>query len=186
MRKIKQFVWVTKKQMIAGGIGLVLLMGSSLILSQYPPSARDIYSKYMELESQKKGLGSEYLARFDGKGLFGKLELKRLDEMVLIVQGNINNLQQELDTIKVTDVKIEQNKYSGYDNIVIKVKNNGDTTINYVKLDLYYKDKNNNIVKSEWTNDASPIKPGATQKIEKMTDKDDSWNAVTVEVGDFR
>lgn len=185
MKKIQELIKTTKGKIMIWALSFAIV-GGGYILSQIPPSAEKILDKYTRLEKQKVGLGSEYLSKFDGKGIFGKLEIKRLEEMTEIVSVNIDRLQKEMNTVEVVSVDIQEGEYGGYDNIVTTVKNNGTTTINYVELDLFYKDENKTIVKSEWTNDNAKLKPGATQKIEKMTKKDDSWKYVTVEVSDFK
>lgn len=55
--------------------------------------------------------------------------------------------------------------FSDYRDINITIKNNGNENINYVKINLYFKDKNGNVIKSDWANDDSCIKSNSRQTI---------------------
>ena len=55
---------------------------------------------------------------------------------------------------------------AGTDKLSIYVYNDSDKDISYIKINLYEK-KNGKIIHSDWTNDASIIKAGAKQTIEK-------------------
>lgn len=70
-----------------------------------------------------------------------------------------------------------------YREVHITVKNNSKSDINYVKVNLYFYDSNGKIVKSDWTNDSSCIKPGATQRLEKMVNK--GWATFKTEVAEY-
>lgn len=88
--------------------------------------------------------------------------------------------QDKIDNpVKITDVDVKYK--SGYYYVTTTILNNTNRNIDYVKINLYYKDEDGNIIKSEWTNDSATIKPGASQKIEKMT-KDDGWTTVSCEI----
>lgn len=54
-----------------------------------------------------------------------------------------------------------------YEDAVIYVQNNSNKDISYIRVDIFIKDKNGKIVQSDWTNDSSTIKSGASQKIKK-------------------
>lgn len=95
--------------------------------------------------------------------------------------------EEEIKSSKV--LKIEslshENEKNGYVNLNIKVKNNTDYTISYVKINIYYLDVNGNIIQSEWTNDSSKIKPGATQTITKYTKLPDGYDSYKVEIEQY-
>lgn len=54
-----------------------------------------------------------------------------------------------------------------YEDAVIYIQNNSNKDISYIRIDIFIKDKNGKIVQSDWTNDSSTIKSGASQKIKK-------------------
>jgi archaellum component FlaF (FlaF/FlaG flagellin family) len=96
-------------------------------------------------------------------------------------------LQEQLNTVKIIKVDITKEKYnSSYHNVEVTVQNNGKENINYVKIGLDFKDKNGNIIQSDWTNDSSVIKPNAKQTIKKMVSNDIKYDTVQAEVQDFR
>lgn len=185
MKKIQELIKTTKGKIIAWGLSFIIA-GGGYILSQVPPSAEKILDKYTRLEQQKVGLGSEYLNQFDGKGFFGKLEVKRLEEMVSIVEKNIKELESSMPKAEIVKVELNRDYGSQYYDVDTTIKNVGSKNIRYIKLNIYYKDSSGNIVKSDWTNDNAIIKPGATQTISKMAKKSSEWDNVTVEVAEVK
>jgi integrase/recombinase XerD len=79
---------------------------------------------------------------------------------------------------------IDYIKYCDYVNVNVTINNGGTTAINYIKINLYYKDSSGNIIRSEWTNDDSDIEPGASQVITKMTEND-GWDSVHAEIAEI-
>lgn len=78
-------------------------------------------------------------------------------------------------------VSIDFSNYSnGYVDVNVKVLNQSGRDINYVKLNLFFYDKEDNVFRSEWTNDSAVIKDGAMQIVSKMTKND--FESVSVEV----
>lgn len=69
-----------------------------------------------------------------------------------------------------------------YEDAVIYVQNNSNKDISYIRVDIFIKDKNGNIVQSDWTNDSSTIKSGASQKIKKTLQDVRSGNTVEVKL----
>ena len=185
MKKIQELIKTTKGKIMIG-VATLFLIGGSIIVSQIPPSAEKILDKYTRLEKQKVGLGSEYLSKFDGKGIFGKLEIKRIEEMVSIVEKNIKELESSMPKVEIVKVELNRDYGSQYYDVDTTIKNVGSKNIRYIKLNIYYKDSSGNIVKSDWTNDNAIIKPGATQTISKMTKKSSEWDNVTVEVAEVK
>jgi hypothetical protein len=91
----------------------------------------------------------------------------------------------DYNAVKISKVEIEHLSYdSDYVNINVTVNNGGTTAINYIKINLYYKDSSGNIIRSEWTNDDSDIEPGASQVITKMTEND-GWDSVHAEIAEI-
>ncbi|NSB12093.1 zinc ribbon domain-containing protein [Clostridium beijerinckii] len=89
--------------------------------------------------------------------------------------------QQYTQACTVEKVEIKNKSYSSkYVDVEITVKNNTNQNINYVKVGLDFS-KSEQIVKSDWTNDNSTIKPNATQKLTKMIDHS-GWDKVHAEV----
>lgn len=99
---------------------------------------------------------------------------------------NTNTDTNTKPTLQITKIETK-NTYessSNYADVNITVHNNGDKDINYVKINLYFKDKNGNIVKSDWTNDDSCIKPNASQIITD-TVKSEGWDRVRAEIAEY-
>lgn len=69
-----------------------------------------------------------------------------------------------------------------YEDAVIYVQNNSNKDISYIRVDIFIKDKNGKIVQSDWTNDSSTIKSGASQKIKKTLQDVRSGNTVEVKL----
>jgi DNA-binding protein YbaB len=97
------------------------------------------------------------------------------------------DLKEKVDSLKIIKTEIVHPKYSSnYENIEITVQNNGKENVSYVKIGLDFKDKNGNVIQSDWTNDNSIIKPNSTQKLTKMVSKDIKYDTVQSEVLDFK
>ncbi|GKX65808.1 hypothetical protein [Inconstantimicrobium mannanitabidum] len=86
--------------------------------------------------------------------------------------------------LTITNAYLDNQK-NGYYNVVIGLKNNSSDTINYVKVNMFFKDINGNIIKSDWTNDDSPILGGAIQKLEKFCKLDDKIVHVDCEIAEY-
>ncbi|MDY6152621.1 MAG: FxLYD domain-containing protein [Terrisporobacter sp.] len=69
-----------------------------------------------------------------------------------------------------------------YEDAVIYIQNNSNKDISYIRVDIFIKDKNGKIVQSDWTNDSSTIKSGASQKIKKTLQDVRSGNTVEVKL----
>ena len=69
-----------------------------------------------------------------------------------------------------------------YEDAVIYVQNNSNKDISYIRVDIFIKNKNGKIVQSDWTNDSSTIKSGASQKIKKTLQDVRSGNTVEVKL----
>ena len=71
------------------------------------------------------------------------------------------------DKIKLSISPSSISVVKDYEDAVIYVQNNSNKDISYIRVDIFIKDKNGKIVQSDWTNDSSTIKSGASQKIKK-------------------
>lgn len=71
---------------------------------------------------------------------------------------------------------------AGIKEINISVKNDSDRDIRYIKVNLFEKDKNGKIIKSDWANDNSIIKVGARQEIKTYFDFSSSESTLDVEL----
>ncbi len=192
---IKKFI-KTKKGKISLGVASVLIITFIVIMSQYPMSLNKAYKEY---STRFDTLGSDEAYKwlreeFDGKGLFGKKELvrsaqvlnKSLEEIEKSFESTYGGSIEDFNNVKIEKVFVEDygGKYSNYDTIGITVKNNSNKNIHYIKVNLFIKDSSGNIINSDWTNDSSTIKPGATQKLTKMVEK--GYDDVSVEIADIR
>ena len=179
----------TKKGKIIIGIGAIVLLLLIAILSQYPASTKKVFKEYKE--TYDVAVFEKY---YDGKGLFGKLEVERALEVIEMAQADLNMLSvsstggtiEDKNNVEIEKVKINSKSYSSnYVDIDTTIKNNSSKSISYIKINLYFKDSNGVIVSSSWTNDNATIKPGATQIISKMIEKD-GWYSVSAEIDDIR
>ena len=87
--------------------------------------------------------------------------------------------EKKQNPLKIVSIDFS-NYSSGYVDVNVKVLNQSGRDIEYVKLNLYYHDEEDNIFRSDWTNDSAIIKDGAMQIISKMTKND--FKSVSVEV----
>lgn len=172
-----------EKKLIAVGllVGLIIIgvIGGWVYLT-IPPSGEKMYYTYLELEEYQKGYGDVYLKQFDGSRFFwGKLDQKRVEESQEYTKNLVKTWEETGAFVDIESVKLSTKDYSqNYYWVDIKVKNNGNSSIKYILIDLYFKDKDGNVVMSDWTNDNAIILPGATQVVSKMTPKDNNWDTV--------
>lgn len=114
-----------------------------------------------------------------------------IDTCEITNTGNLeeamNRYNELKDLVKIIKTKIVSPKYSSdYKTIQITVQNNSKENLNYVKIGLDFKDSSGKIIQSDWTNNDSVIKPGATQTLEKMVSKNIKFDTVHSEVLDFK
>ena len=83
-----------------------------------------------------------------------------------------NNTNTTLDNPEdKISLSISPSKFSMHENYAdatVFVHNNSNKDIAYIEVDIFIKDKNGKIVKSDWTNDPSTIKSGASQQIDTI------------------
>ena len=127
-------------------------------------SDRNIYDK------QKKRIDS-YIDSVNKKAEEDRAKAKAEAE----IQANpISIIKQEM-------VSISEN----YNEVQVTVKNNGSKNITYVKIGIDFMNESKDIVQSDWTNDSSVIKPGATQTITKMIARNGEYKYFNTEVLSF-
>lgn len=161
-----------------------------------PPSTKAVFEKIKNYDSKEAINYLDKVYPLNGKifGLFKEKNKKSKEAVLLMMIKNINDefkketgmSMADYNAVKITNVEIKNKSYSSdYVDINVTVNNGGKTPINYIKINLYYKDKNGNIIKSDWTNDSSVIQPGASQVITNMT-KSDGWHTVQAEIAEIR
>jgi len=161
-----------------------------------PPAPEKVFQKI-------KGYKTEDLIVYLDKvypqngGFLGLFKQKNREDKSKVLQSLIKNIDQEFESqtgrsisdynaVKITNVDIANKSYSSdYVDINVTVNNGGTTPINYIKVNLYFKDENGNIVRSDWTNDDSNIQPGANQVLTKMTEND-GWHNVSAEIAEIK
>ena len=159
-----------------------------------PPSTDKVFNKVKNYSADD---ASDYLNKVypNNGGFLGIFKKQNKDNRVAVLTMMINQIDDnfksttgrsisDYQAVKITNVSI--GGYSGdYANINITINNGGTTPINYIKVNLFFKDKNGNIVRSDWTNDDSNIQPGANQILTKMTKRGD-WYTVSAEIAEIR
>jgi hypothetical protein len=106
-------------------------------------------------------------------GVLAYIQSKTGYNMPSIVNDSaISTSSSSSDDIKQPAVEIISSSLdyqkNGYYNVIIHFKNNSSETINYVKINMFFKDIDGNVIQSDWTNDSSPVLSGATQRLEKF------------------
>lgn len=185
--KINELMKSTKVKIIFSIVVILLLV----IGSQWPASTKKVFNEYKK--SHDVSVFSKY---YDGKGLFAALEKKRGLEVVEMAINDLNmqsmaingGTVEDMKNVKIEKVEVNSKSYSyssKYTDVNTTIKNNSTKTISYIKINLYFEDEKGDIIKSEWTNDSSNIKPGASQTISKMTEKKD-WEYVKAEIDEVK
>lgn len=190
--KFNLFLKTKKGKAILFALVVVFILGG-IVLSQYPTSAEKAYEEYSSISDYD--LANKWLEeKFDGKGLFGEKEMVRKAQVLMLslkeMDKNFINTYggnfEDINNVKIEKVFVEDygGSYSSYDTIGITIKNNSSKNISYVKVDLFIKDSSGNIINSDWTNDSSTIRPGATQTLTKMIKK--GYDDISAEISDIR
>lgn len=129
-----------------------------------------------------------YECQYKGLSNFEEVDIKREKEKQLKTQ----KVQKEPKMIEVkpkaeiVDFTIEgTDATNSYINVKPVIKNIGNIDINYVKVNIYELDDNNNIVNSYWTNDNACIKPNATQTLSKMIKNSNPPKRYSVELAEY-
>ncbi|NRU52576.1 FxLYD domain-containing protein [Clostridium beijerinckii] len=154
---------------------------NALIADKNYNKARELNNIYFnENDEKNKALNNLFVATIN---LCEQTQTKNLEEAT----NQYNDVKKKVDALKIIKVDIKKEKYnSNYHNIEVTIQNNSDKNINYVKIGLDFKDKDGNIIQSDWTNDSSTIKPNAKQTIKKMESNDIKYDTVQANIEEFR
>lgn len=197
MENLKKITQNNKKKTIIIGVVIFILCG--LLVYKTIPFTKDqkinrINSAIAQYDYQKAyKLNDKYFGSSkneDDKNAF-KINKLSIDLCESTKKGSVSEATDYVSQLEeskpdIINVEVANQKYSSdYVDVNVTVQNNGKDSLNYVKINLYYIDKDGNTIKSEWTNDNSNIQPNATQILTKMTKKD-GWKQVRAEVSDWR
>lgn len=176
-------------------VGLIVIIGI-IFLSIKPPSVTSVFNKIKDYDTEEAITYLNEVYPDDGGflGWFEEENLQYKSEILLLLIDNLENKFEsqhgvrvtDYKAVKILDVNIKRRSYSSdYVDIEVTVNNGGESSVNYIKINLFYEDENGNIIKSDWTNDSSVIRPGASQVITSMTEID-GWQTVRAEIADIR
>lgn len=171
---------------------IILCIGYAIIK---PPSPKQVFNKIKgyKADDEISYINKVYPTNGGFLGMFKKRNRQnKLIVLNLIISNVKTNFQNtygisldDYNAVEIKKVEINHKSYSSdYVDIVVTVYNGGSTPINYIKINFDYKDVNGNIIRSDWTNDNSEIKPGASQIITNMT-KEDGWDSVHAEIAEI-
>ncbi|WP_053956810.1 hypothetical protein [Inediibacterium massiliense] len=178
---------------IGGILVLIFIIGYAIVK---PPVAEDVFQKIKNYENDDIMAYLDEVYPEDG-GFLGLFTEKNIENKGKVLSLCIEKINQDFENeygrsisdyenVKITNVDIVSKDYSSdYVDINVTVNNGGETSVSYIKINLYYKNENEEVVKSEWTNDNSDIKPGASQVLTKMT-KREGWKSVSAEIAEIR
>lgn len=185
-----------KKNIILGVLlSLIVVLGVGYKIIE-PPAREKVLEKIKDYDANE---AAEYLDKVypnDG-GFLGMFKEKnseyKRDVLFLLVDNMTRKLESSLGrsiedykAVKISKVDIEKPDYdSDYLDINVTVENGGETPVNYIKINLFFMDESDNIIKSDWTNDNAIIKPGASQVISAMTEND-GWHSVQAEIAEIK
>lgn len=97
--------------------------------------------------------------------VISELEDKELAEQVEIVNKNLS-------------IRSSGNYYD----CEVTVKNNSDKTLTYIKVNIYLRDANRNIIYSDWTNWSGSLPPGGSTVLDTMLPYQDGVEYYSVSV----
>ncbi len=96
-----------------------------------------------------------------------------------------NEIAKEEKQNACTVISQNINKNGNYYYGECEVKNNSKNTINYVRVEIYYYDKDYNEIDSDYTNSSTKISANATKKLEWMTKYDSRYAHCLATVSEF-
>lgn len=183
----KKMVIISIVMLIFGG----LLIYKTVLFTDEQKNSR-INSAIAEYDYQKAyKLNDKYFGKNANDENIHNVNKLSIDLCESTNKGNITDATNYIEQLKeskpkIINVKITKPSYSSdYVDVNVTIQNNSTDSLNYVKINLFYTDKDGNTIKSEWTNDNSEILPNATQTLTKMT-QNDGWTRVHAEVADWK
>lgn len=187
---------LTKRQKTIGIIGVILICSLIIFLIArnsygFTLSEKSKNEKILNVLANKNYNKARTLnERFFGNDTKGNKDFYNYNNTVINAYENLGigtakefkEIEEYVNTISIEKVAIKK----GYmRKIQVLVKNNSNKDVNYVKINLYYKDSLGNIIYSDWTNDSSCIKPNSTQIIETYVNEDINFSKIQAEVANF-
>ena len=70
--------------------------------------------------------------------------------------------------IEIVDQDLSTRSSGNYFDYTVTVKNNSDETLRYIKVNIYLKDADENIIYSDWTNWSGSLPPGGSTVLDTM------------------
>lgn len=130
------------------------------------------HKEYKEL-LKENGLDIEEIEKEMINKNFYEVETKVNNNSITNSTTNSSNntntiLDNPEDKISLSISPSKFSMHENYADVTIFVHNNSNNDIAYIEVDIFIKDKNGKIVKSDWTNDSSTIKSGASQQIDTI------------------
>jgi hypothetical protein len=92
-------------------------------------------------------------------------------------------------TAYVQNMEIEDSNWTterNYTYVRGRVKNSGDKTVSYFKITAYYKDDEDNVLDTDYTNSAENLRPGMAKEFEIMHRASPDYKHVSIQVEDVR
>jgi flagellar basal body-associated protein FliL len=84
---------------------------------------------------------------------------------VLGIQQDEKSQEKLINQIEIVEQNLGWEEY-GYRDYTVTLKNNSKETIRYIKVDIFLKDENKEIVHSDWTNWSGTLPPGASTTLD--------------------
>lgn len=171
-------------------VSAIMVLACILIMQQYPISERKAYNKFIEKSiDESTDSAIEFLQnRYDGKGLFGKLELKRKQDVYNMIAKDSNiktatayDAQKINDLIKVNEVGMSKSEeYSPNKNITAILTNDSKKNIKYIKVNIFYKNELGDIIARDVAEYNMPIEASSKKIISKSIPSDINLASMTI------
>lgn len=190
---------------------IIVTLGIFTYYNYASPSVKSVYNEVVKLIDEEKysEVNSYIESKYSKSSIFENLNQKKQEEVHELYKTYLEKvfyektgitfekyleLQKEekakedaKKNVYVSKIDCVQTSSSGkYLDVNTTIKNDSNQTIRYIKLNLYFKDENGNIVKSDWTNDNSLILPNASQVVRKMATWSGEWSHVTAEIDEIK
>lgn len=180
---IKELLKTTKGKFITGTLVAGVFIAGIGALTM-PPTSDEMYMNYLKLEFTKEGMGSLYLTEFNGKGLWGWLEKKRVQEVYDKMYNNeLGKLQEALCKLEVEKIDIKEEFLGNSKSKLVEVtlKNNTGKDVKQVVLKATFKDKYGKVVDTKIKKETLMYPNGYEGQV-SIFNSSDKWESVDVEV----